>query len=126
VLDPTFYTHRPVTSPSMNELIARHGGNGIVVSLQECIERYPRVAEFLSTTDRPLPADLRTLREWSIVMAMTGVLNALDRGLLDRDRDVVVHGTGMYHAADYPPVEAADMIAVQTPEDIARVLLADA
>lgn len=126
VLDPTFYTHRPVTSPAMNALIQRHGGSGIVVSLQECVERYPRIAEFLSTTDRPLPADLRTLREWSIVMALTGVLNALDRGLLDRDRDIVVHGTGMYHAADYPPVEAADMIPVQAPEDIARVLLAGA
>jgi hypothetical protein len=126
VLDPTFYTHRPVTSPAMNDLIRRHGGDGIVVSLQECLERYPKVAEFLSATDRPLPADLRTLREWSIVMAVTGVLNAFDRGLLDRDRDVVVHGTGMYHAADYPPVETADLTPVQEPGDIARVLLADA
>ena len=125
VLDPTFYTHRPATSPAMNALIQRHGGEGIVVSLQECMERYPQAAEYLSTTDRPLPADLRALREWSIVMALTGVLNAFDRGLLSRDRDVVVHGTGMYHTADYPPIEAADMIPVSTPEDIARVLLAD-
>jgi len=126
VLDPTFYTHRPATSPAMNELIRRHGGTGIVVSLHECIERYPRIAELMSTTDRPLPADLRNLREWSIVMAMTGVFNAMDRGLIDRAGDVVVHGTGLYHTADYPPIEAADMIAVQAPDDIARVLLADA
>lgn len=26
VLDPTFYTHRPVTSPAMNELITKYGG----------------------------------------------------------------------------------------------------
>lgn len=126
VLDPTFYTHRPTTSPAMNELIRKHGGDGIVVSLQECVQRYPAIAAFLSATDRPLPADLRTLREWSIVMAMTGVLNAFDRGLLSRDRDVVVHGTGMYHTADYPPVEAADLTPVQTPDDIARTLLAGA
>lgn len=125
VLDPTFYTHKPVTSPAMNALIQQYGGDGIVVSLQECVQRYPRIAEFLSATGRPLPADLRTLREWSIVMAMTGVLNAFDRGLLGRDRDIVVHGTGMYHSADYPPVEAADLTPVQTPDDIARVLLAD-
>lgn len=125
VLDPTFYTHRPATSPAMNALIERHGGDGIVVSLQECLERYPQIGQWLSTTDRCLPADPRTLREWSIVMAMTGVANAFERGLLAPGRDVVVHGTGMYHAADYPPVEAADLIPVAAPEDIARVLLAD-
>src|SRR5262245_44687135 len=32
VLDPTFYTHRPVTSPAMNALIGQFGGDGIVVS----------------------------------------------------------------------------------------------
>jgi hypothetical protein len=126
VLDPTFYTHQPATSPAMNDLIARFGGDGIVVSLHECLQRYPQVAQWLSATDRPLPADPRALREWSIVMALTGVCNALERGLIDAGRDIVVHGSGMYAGADYPRVADADTIGVQTPEDIARVLMAQA
>ena len=43
VLDPTFYTRRPVTSTEMNDIIGRFGGDGIVVSLHECLERYPAI-----------------------------------------------------------------------------------
>jgi len=123
VLDPTFYTHTPVTSPSMNELIGRFGGDGIVVSLHECLERYPLVRQWLAGTDRPLPADPRRLREWSLVMAFTGVLNALDRGLSDVDRDVVVHGTGTYGLGDYPALEESATVPVDTADDVARALL---
>lgn len=101
VLDGTFYTRRPVTSPAMNEIIGRFGGDGIVVSLAECVARYPFLRAWLDTALPSLPADLRALREWSTVMAMTGVMNAIDRGLIDADRDVVVHGTGSYSDTDY-------------------------
>jgi hypothetical protein len=37
-------------------------------------------------------------------MAMTGVMNAIDRGLIDGDREVVVHGTGSYSDSDYEPL----------------------
>jgi hypothetical protein len=124
VLDPTFYTHQPATSPAMNGLIARFGGDGIVVSLHECLQRYPQAAQWLSGTDHPLPADPRALREWSIVMALTGVGNALERGLLPTGHDIVVHGTGMYARTEYPPIADADTIEVHTPQDIARVLVA--
>ncbi|MGA8117160.1 MAG: DUF6002 family protein [Actinocatenispora sp.] len=124
VLDPTFYTHEPATSPAMNELIGQHGGDGIVVSLHECIQRYPTVRRWLSGTDRQLPADLRVLREWSLVMAMTGVLNALDRDLIGAGRDIVVHGSGTYGATDYPPLDASAAVPVRDAEDVARALLA--
>jgi len=124
VLDPTFYTHQPATSPAMNDLIARFGGDGIVVSLHECLQRYPEVAQWLSATDRPLPADPRGVREWSIIMALTGVANALERGLVPPRHDIVVHGSGMYSRTDYMPLAVADTIEVSTPEDIARVLKA--
>ena len=57
-------------------------------------------------------------------MAMTGVLNALDRGLVDAQRDVVVHGTGTYQRADYPSLEVADTVPVRCAEDVAKTLLA--
>lgn len=122
VLDPTFYTHRPATSPSMNAIIERSGGDGIVVSLAECVARYPQVRELLAGTGCELPADFRRLREWSLVMALTGVLNAVDRGLADDWRDVVVHGSGRYTSADYTPLDPAAMTEVATVEDVAAVV----
>ncbi|WP_285707036.1 DUF6002 family protein [Microtetraspora sp. NBRC 16547] len=118
ILDPTFYTHRPATSPAMNELIGRFGGEGIVVSLAECVQRYPHLRDLLAGTGCALPADFRTLREWSMVMALTGVLNAVDRGLIDEGRDIVVHGTGCYTSADYQPLEPDAMIKVSGVEDV--------
>ncbi|MEV0678598.1 DUF6002 family protein [Actinosynnema sp. NPDC050436] len=120
VLDPTFYTRRPITSPAMNELIATFGGDGVVVSLAECVARYPALRVLLGG-DR-LPADLRTLREWSLVMALTGVCNAIDRGLVEEGRDIVVHGSGCYSTADYEPMAAGAMTPVHTVEDVARAV----
>lgn len=102
-LDATFYTRRPATSERMNEIIRRQGGGGIVVSLAECLDRYPEVRSLLRPTGVDLPADPRRLREWSLVMAVTGVLNAIDRGLVDTS-DILVHGSGSYAADDYEPV----------------------
>jgi hypothetical protein len=118
VLDPTFYTRAPVTSAPMNELIERFGGAGIVVSLRECLDRYPVLRQWFEG----LPADFRTLREWSLVMAGTGVLNALDRGLIKDGGEVVVHGSGSYTTADYRPIEPEATIVVRTVEDIVAAL----
>ncbi|MFD4941467.1 DUF6002 family protein [Streptomyces sp. NPDC058239] len=123
ILDPTFYTHRPATSPAMNAVIARHGGDGIVVSRRECLERYPALRELVADHPRPLPGDPRALREWSLVMALTGVCNAVDRGLVEAGRDVVVHGSGWYTDDDVrTPAESA-LVPVSTVEDIAAALL---
>jgi hypothetical protein len=120
VLDPTFYTHRPVTSPRMNELIATYGGDGIVVSRRECLDRYPLAAQWLAGSPLALPADPADLREWSLLMALTGVWNAIDRGLVPADREIVVHGSGSY-AADYPV--CAPAAEVTTVDEIAAVVL---
>jgi hypothetical protein len=125
VLDPTFYTRAPATSPAMNALIERHGGDGIVVSLYECLQRYPQVRGLLSGTDRTPPADPRRLREWwSLTIALTGVLNAVERGIAGTDRDIVVHGSGTYARTDYPPLDLAATVPVRSAEDVARTLLA--
>ena len=56
-------------------------------------------------------------------MALTGVCNALDRGIAGRDRDIVVHGSGSYGAADYPPLDRSETIPVRSADDVARVLV---
>ena len=119
VLDPTFYTRRPVTSPAMNDLIAKHGGDGIVVSRQECVERYPTLREWVPSA----PAEPGLLREWSLSMAVTGVLNAIDRGLVGVDRDIVIHGSGMYSAGEFTPLPDSSVIQVASASDIATALL---
>jgi hypothetical protein len=123
VLDPTFYTRRPATSTAMNAIIARHGGDGIVVSLAECVNRYPILRSLLADGRVALPADFRMLREWSTVMAFTGVFNAIDRGLIKPGRDIVVHGTGHYSAADFEPLDMCAMTQVRNVPDIAAVLV---
>ncbi|HEY0639558.1 MAG TPA: DUF6002 family protein [Pseudonocardiaceae bacterium] len=123
VLDPTFYTRRPATSPAMNEIIGRFGGDGIVVSLAECVARYPKLRMLLDGSGAPLPADPRTLREWSLPMALTGTLNAIDRGLVEAGRDVVVHGSGIYTTADYRPIDSSATVPVTTADDVAAAVL---
>ncbi len=123
VLDPTFYTRAPVTSPEMNGIIGRHGGDGVVVSLLECLERYPQLRARMPEGCRPLPADPRSLREWSLVMAYTGVCNAIDRGLVDAD-EVVVHGSGWYSDDEYASIPDDGLTPVTAVDDIAAQILA--
>jgi hypothetical protein len=123
VLDPTFYTHNPVTSGPMNDIIARFGGDGLVVSLAECVDRYPYLRTWLGAALPLLPADFRTLREWSTVMAFTGVTNAVDRGLVEPGRDVVVHGTGCYGDADLDPLCGDALVEVADVGDMAAAVI---
>lgn len=122
VLDGTFYTRKPVTSSRMNELIREQGGGGIVVSLHECLGRYPQVRAMLGDAGVELPADPRTVREWSLIMAMTGVLNAIDRDLV-QERDILVHGSGCYSATGYVPLSTQDMWPVDDGSSLRDVVL---
>lgn len=118
VLDPTFYSHRPPTSPAMNDIIHRYGGDGIVVSRHECAARYEELRALTAHLDRPLPADPHTLREWSLVMALTGVLQAIERGLVGDGADVVVHGSGWYDSSEYEPLPDAAVVPVTEPDGV--------
>jgi hypothetical protein len=120
-LDPTFYTHRPATSPRMNEIIRRQGGGGVVVSLMECLQRYPQIRQLLGPAGVHLPADPRDLREWSLVMALTGVLNGLDRGLIGT-RNVLVHGSGSYGTADFRTADSRHLRHVGSLDDLRHVV----
>lgn len=121
VLEPTFYTRRPPTSARMNELIRAGGGGGIVVSLHECLQRYPLVRALLAPAGVDLPADPRCLREWSLVMAATGVLNAVDRGLITDD-EVLLHASGSYSTDDYDPLPDDVVQPVTEPCDVLRAV----
>lgn len=121
-LDPTFYTRLPPTSPEMNRLIRDQGGGGIVVSLHECLQRYGEVGELLAAAGVDLPRDPRRLREWSLVMAVTGVLNALDRGLV-AGGDVLVHGSGSYADGDFTPLAANRLCRAADVDDVCRLVL---
>ncbi|MFI1395456.1 DUF6002 family protein [Streptomyces sp. NPDC020681] len=118
VVDPTFYTRAPVTSRTMTPLIREHGGGGIVVSLHECLVRYPQIREMLRPAGVELPHDPRGLREWSMVMVFTGVMEAMDRGLLGRDagHEVLVHGSGSYADTDFTPIPAQRLQQADSPD----------
>lgn len=122
VLDPTFYTRSPATSPSMNALIHAQGGGGIVVSLAECLERYGQVRSLLKEAQVDVPANPTAVQEWSLVMAMTGVLNAIDRGLV-ADADVLVHGSGMYSRGDFQTLSLPDLDSVDDQRSLYEVVL---
>jgi hypothetical protein len=107
----------------MSGLIHRQGGDGIVVSLHECFSRYPQIRALLAAADVTLPADPRLLREWSLVMAFTGVLNAEDRGLIEAGDDIVVHGSGSYHTADFTELEEAAVSPVTDVDELGDVIV---
>lgn len=119
-LDPTFYTRQPPTSAEMNALIRAQGGGGIVVSGHECLQRYPLLRRMLEPAGCTLPADPADLREWSLVMALTGVLNGIDRGLVDAD-DILVHGSGSYQAADFDPIPDSSLVTVRDAGDLTEL-----
>ncbi len=123
-LDGTFYTHRPVTASVMTDIIKTHGGNGIAVSRHECEQRYPQLRDRLVSAGLVAPGDLADVREWSLLMALTGTLNAIDRGLVVPSHDVVVHGSGWYMASDYVPLGNA-VTPVKTAADVARAVMAE-
>lgn len=117
-LEHTFYTHQPPTSPEMNNIIKNNGGNGIVVSLYECMTRYGKIKEMLKNTDINIPEDPRDVNEWSLIMAITGVLNAIDRGLLNDFEDVVIHGSGIYCKGDYTMLPQNKFYEITTAQEV--------
>lgn len=125
-LETTFYTHQPPTSEEMNRLIRSRGGGGIVVSLAECLRRYGEVRRLLGLAGVAVPADPRRLREWSLVMAVTGVLNAVDRGLVPEGDDVLVHGSGCYADDQFQPIPDACLTPVADAGDLCEPVLAAA
>ena len=120
-LESTFYSHSPVTSEILDQMIDRFGGGGIVVSLYECLERYPLIRLLLNKRNYQLPSDPRKLQEWSLIMVFTGVLNAIDRGLITADSDVLIHGSGFYTDDDYQRLSAADYHLIAEHEPVERI-----
>jgi hypothetical protein len=70
-----------------------------------------------------LPPDPRELREWSMIMVLTGALNAIDRNLLPAGSEVLIHVTGSYAKQDFSNVPAAYLRPVSSPDDVKRVIV---
>ncbi len=122
-LERTFYTRRPPTTPAVRELIGRQGGDGIVVSLPECLPRYPEVRAMVARAGMTrLPEDPRRLREWAMVMAVVGALTAIDRGLVPADAEVLVHGSGAYSEGEFESPDRSVLKSVATSSDVAEIL----
>jgi hypothetical protein len=121
ILDTTLYTRNPATSPRMNELIRSQGGGGIVVSLAECMERYSEVRAMLNQAGMTLPANPTLVQEWSLNMAMTGLLNAIDRNLI-QENDILIHGSGMYKRGDYEGLAKWNLPAVANENELADLI----
>jgi hypothetical protein len=124
VLDPTFYTRRPATANRMTNIIKRYGGDGIVVSGLECRQRYAQLAPLLTDAGFHVPDDPGAVREWSLMMAFTGVLNGIDRGLVEPAHDVVVHGSGWYTDEDMRPLTGREVTPVSSADDIFKYVSA--
>jgi hypothetical protein len=123
-LEHTFYTHRPATAPEMTGLIRRDGGTGIVVSMLECLQHYNKTRELLAKTPIDIPEQPQRLNEWSLVMAMTGVLNAIDRKLIRNADGVTIHASGTYTHDDYATIPDEWLNYVTTPQQVLDEVLA--
>ncbi|WP_028624142.1 DUF6002 family protein [Pseudomonas sp. Ant30-3] len=118
VLEPTFYTHLPPTAVEMTALVKANGGSGIVVSLHECMQRYAECVQLLANTPVRLPNDPRDLKEWSLVMAMTGCLNAIDRKLLKGIDGCTIHASGSYCRGEYEAIPADGLTVIGSAEEM--------
>jgi hypothetical protein len=122
VIDATFYTKAPPTSPDINALVGRYGGGGIVVSRRECLDRYATVRALAANAGIDIEADPGLIREWSLVKVLTGVLIARERGLIPPGTRIIAHGSGYYTDETVPPLAAAHTTPVRTAQDLAGVL----
>lgn len=100
-LDATFYTKEPPTAPTMSKMIREFGGGGIVVSLLECMDRYPIIRSMLKNTNIDMPGDPRKINEWALIMAMTGVMEAIDRQIIGDRSEITIQSSGFYVAGTH-------------------------
>lgn len=122
ILEPTFYTHQPPTAVEMSKHVRANGGSGIVVSLYECMQRYSECAQLLANTPVRLPVDPRDLKEWSLVMAMTGCLNSIDRQLLECVDGFTIHASGTYCHGDYQVMPLDGLSFISSAEEMIEIL----
>lgn len=121
-IDPTFYTQAPVTSAQIDALIREHGGGGVVVSKRECLERYDQVRELAAPLDADLPCDPAELREWALVMALTGLVIADERALVPPNTDIVMHASGCYTDKSLPPANPAHVRSAAGEQEALAIL----
>lgn len=119
IVEPTFYTRRPPTLERIADRLPGARGRGMVVSRHESRSRYAEVMERLAAHTQLQPVDSPDdVREWAMVMAFTGAMNAIDRGLVTED-EVVIHGSGFYGAADVGVRPEESLTHISSSADVA-------
>lgn len=86
------------------------------------MQRYSECAQLLTSTPVKLPADPRDLKEWSLVMALTGCLNAIDRHLLIGMDGCTIHASGSYCRQDYEAMPTDGLSFVSSAEEMMEKL----
>nr|WP_239150329.1 DUF6002 family protein [Streptomyces sp. SID13588] len=121
-IDPTFYTRSPATAPAMSSLLRARGRGGLVVSRRDCETHMPTTRWLCAQFGIHLPQDITELREWSLVMAMTGVQVARERGIVDAADEIILHASGSYAAHQYRALPGAWCAPADSTETIARAM----
>lgn len=122
IVEPTFYTRRPPTVERIADWLPGARGRGMVVSRQECWSRYAEVMQRLAAHTRiRSTASPDDVREWAMIMACTGAMNAVDRGLVEED-EIVIHGSGYYTATDVGTRPADHLTPVSSSADVAAAV----
>jgi hypothetical protein len=76
----------------------------------------------LANTPVRLPVDPRDLKEWSLVMAMTGCLNSIDRQLLECVDGFTIHASGTYCHGDYQVMPLDGLSFISSAEEMIEIL----
>ena len=85
------------------------------------MQRYSLIRYWMNQKQFDLPEDPRKIREWSTIMAITGVLNAIDRGTIKAGTDVLVHGAGLYTEDDYQKIPPSDVHTLEKENAIEQI-----
>jgi hypothetical protein len=123
-IDPTFDTRAPATAPAMSSLLRARGRGGVVVSKRDCETRLPQTRRLCAQFGIHLPSDIGELREWSLVMTMTGVQVARERGIVEPTDEIILHASGSYVAGRHRALPNEWWVRTDNAETIAATICA--
>ncbi len=117
-IDTTFYSKKPPTCEEMNLLIEEKGGNGIVVSREECIKWLHVTRKILAPVEIEIPFEIDLIKEWSLIMAVTGALLSVERKIVTEFDVLVIHASGVYFQDKYTCLELSEVKTANTAEEL--------
>jgi hypothetical protein len=86
------------------------------------MDRYAECRILLERSAVKLPPDPRDLKEWSLVMAVTGLMTAIDRGLLGNVDGCTIHASGSYAVDDFRSIPTTDLRKIGSAQQMLSAL----